>query len=280
MTRPIYLAPLTVWGITPPQSVAVAAEAGFAGLGIKLFVGLSGVEPFPMREGSPMLKETCAALRGTGMRAWDTETLVIGPNTSVRSWEPTLASAAALGISQAVVATMTTDEQQAIDQLAQMCEMASRYGIAPSVEFCRLFPGATTLSAVRRIVEAAHPQARVLVDTLHVARSGATQAELAAIPHERLAYLQLCDAPARAPADFEGIRFEALRNRMPPGRGELPLPDMLQALPPQLPVSVEVPVSDSLMLAQARDHARLCFEATRALLASMTAPATDSEGGQ
>ena len=48
------------------------------------------------------------------------------------------------------------------------------------------------------------PNASVLIDNLHLARTGGTVADVAAVAPERLPYVQLCDAPANAPGTSRG----------------------------------------------------------------------------
>ena len=71
-----------------------------------------------------------------------------------------------------------------------------------------------------------------------------------------LGYLQLCDAPAAPPHGIGGAGPDAARpagqrgddavleartGRLLPGEGELPLAELLGALPDSLPVSAEAP---------------------------------------
>ena len=90
------------------------------------------------------------------------------------------------------------------------------------------------------IYDAGRANAGVLVDTLHLARSGGTSADLAFINPARLPYLQLADAPAVPPdATVRGLLYEAIDARLLPGDGGLPLVDVLRMVP-HVPVSVEL----------------------------------------
>ena len=79
----------------------------------------------------------------------------------------------------------------------------------------------------------------VLVDNLHLSRSGSSVAEVQALPIELFPYLQICDALAEPPADFGGLLDEALNGRLCPGEGSLPIVELLQAVP-NVPLSFEV----------------------------------------
>jgi sugar phosphate isomerase/epimerase len=80
----------------------------------------------------------------------------------------------------------------------------------------------------------------VLVDSLHLARSGGIPADLVGIAPRLLPYVQVADATAD-PVDpsLAGLREEALHGRLLPGQGALPLVELLAAVP-DVPVSVEM----------------------------------------
>jgi sugar phosphate isomerase/epimerase len=81
------------------------------------------------------------------------------------------------------------------------------------------------------------PNASVLIDNLHLARTGGTVADVAAVEPGRLPYVQLCDAPASAP---EQLVVEALDGRLTLGAGELPVSDLVDALPAHTALSLEI----------------------------------------
>jgi len=62
----------------------------------------------------------------------------------------------------------------------------------------------------------------VLIDVLHVFRSGGTPEMLAAVPADALGSVQLSDALQKDPTDSD-IIAEAREGRLLPGEGELPL---------------------------------------------------------
>ena len=123
-----------------------------------------------------------------------------------------------------------------------------------------------SLAAALDIVAAAGPDAGLLIDPLHYARTGSVPADLSEVDPHRLPYAQFCDAPASGPppSDVPAIIHEALDLRLMPGDGGLPLRELLAAMPPQIPLSIE------LRSAALRDgwpdpaeRARVLLEATR-----------------
>ena len=101
-----------------------------------------------------------------------------------------------------------------------------------------------------------------LVDAIHLSRTGGSPADLAGVPPQYIRSAQLCDAPSRRPATNEAIIQEARSGRLPPGNGELPLRELLAAMPQDTAIGVEVPMDGSI---PAEMHAQRIFDATRQL---------------
>lgn len=74
---------------------------------------------------------------------------------------------------------------------------------------------------------------------MHVYRSGATSAELAALDPAIIGNIQLRDVPKNAGLDYGE---EAIPHRLPPGEGVLPLADFIAALPTEQPIGLEIPM--------------------------------------
>jgi sugar phosphate isomerase/epimerase len=115
------------------------------------------------------------------------------------------------------------------------------------------------------VSEVGDPDAGVLIDALHLARTGGVPADVAALPPNLVRSVQLCDGPAASPRTVGEIVAEARGKRLPPGAGELPLSDLLQAVPNDVALSIEAPMDDRR---GAEARARHLYEATRRLLAA------------
>lgn len=81
---------------------------------------------------------------------------------------------------------------------------------------------------------------RLLIDALHLSRSGADFRKLAKFDPSIVSYVHLCDAPAAIPP-ADGLRDEARLQRLYPGEGELALDDFLDAMPADACVGLEAP---------------------------------------
>lgn len=232
--RDVGLEHLTLLEVAPPELVTVAAEAGFSTVGIRVSPVTDAEQAWPMSPGSTMLAETAARCAQTGVTVLCVE--AIHPGARAEDTEPVFETAAALGARYAIVLCDDNDVDRFADRFAALTELARRYRVRPVVEFMAfrsLNTLTTTLSVVRR-----SGGGGLLLDTLHIHRCGVTAADLASIDPGVLSYLQVCDARARPAADAVE---EARARRLLPGAGDLPLPDMVGALPDTLPLSIEAP---------------------------------------
>jgi sugar phosphate isomerase/epimerase len=252
--REVALANLTVLDAPPPAVVDCAAAAGFDGVTLRIRGDLLG--------DTPVRRETIARLRHHGLGVLDAEVVRLRADTDVAALARFLYSAAALGSRHVLVTGEDPDEARLVERLGDLCAGAAPLGMRPVLEFM-VFTAVKTVEQADRIAAAAG--SGVLVDPLHLSRSGGTPADvakLAAANPERYPYAQFCDAPAAAPGD---LYEEAVNDRLAPGDGELPLRDLLAALPANVPLSVETPVA-VLAGAPPAERARHALEATQRLV--------------
>ena len=235
---------LTMLDVSPPDLVRAAASAGFDFVGLRVAVGGPGEERWPLAPGSPMLRETLACLRDTGLYVSDVDVLVLRPGTRPVDHEPALATAAALGAGYAIV--MVDDEPDAAaDTLAALTPLATAYGVRPLVEPMS-YRRVRTLADGLALVAAA-PGSGLMIDPLHLARAGDGVDDVRRLDPRLAPCLQLCDAPLATPrrlprprrsrlprgqsAGTDVRQHEARAWRLPPGEGELPLAELVRAVP-------------------------------------------------
>ena len=128
-----------------------------------------------------------------------------------------------------------------VQRFGELCERAAPAGVVVVLEFLPIFTIGTLADAVGVVEEVGHPNGAVLVDTLHLARSGGSPDDLRGLPPRLLPYLQVADAPpaSRRAATRDTLRDEALHGRLLPGDGALPLDAALAAVP-DVPLSLEL----------------------------------------
>src|SRR5262249_53147747 len=100
---------------------------------------------------------------------------------------------------------------------------------------------------------------------MHFVRAGGKPSDLAALDSDRIGYVQLSDTTLRPRTD--NYLQEATFERLVPGEGELPLAEILSAVPSDVVIGLEVP---RLSLAEAGvgplERLKPCIAGARTLL--------------
>lgn len=268
MTRAFSLAHLTVLELSPPEVVSAAADAGYAYAGIRLLPASPGGPAYDLMHDAALLRETLARIAATGVGVFDLEIVRLNAETDVRSFLPFLETGQKLGARSVLVAGDDPDEARLTERFAAFCDIAAPFGLTADLEFMP-WTGVADLAAAMRVVGASsRSNGGILVDALHFDRSRGNVKDLAALPHEWLHYAQLCDAPAAYSDTTEALIHTARAERLFPGEGGIDLSRILQALPPDLPISLEVPTATLARHVPAQDRARRALAAARKVLAA------------
>jgi sugar phosphate isomerase/epimerase len=124
-----------------------------------------------------------------------------------------------------------------------------------------------SLGAAMAVVEATNrPECGILVDTLHYARSDSTAEQFRGVPASRFPFVHVCDAPAGTSWTREQLFHAGRVERLPPGEGGIDIKGILQNLPPDIPVGLEVPMTAMMAAKGAEAVARRVREAAERLL--------------
>jgi sugar phosphate isomerase/epimerase len=254
--RALSLAALTVIELSPPDMVACAADAGYSHVGLRLVPATPEEPVYPVVGDTPMVREIARRLATTGVRVLDVEILRLKPATDVNAYRPVLETGAKLGARHVLVAGNDADETRLCERFAALAALAEPLGLALALEPMPWTDVRDVHAALRVIERSRAANAGVLVDAIHFDRVGGVPADLAAVPPARLPYVQLCDAPAERPRDTETLLHQARAERLMPGDGGLDLGGLLGALPPALPLSLEIPMRTLAKTVDARERAR------------------------
>lgn len=240
--RDFSLAYLTVSGSTAPEAIAIAAELGYGFVGLRLQPNAPGAPHQCFIGNKPVMHDTVARLKDTGVQVFDLEIVRIGEQFDPEVHLPLLEAGALLQARAVLVAADDTDEQRLAQHFAQLCEFMRPYGLTADLEFMPWTGVKDARSAMRVMHLAGYPSnAGILVDALHVGRSTTSIEDIAAIPTGLLHYAQMCDATTGLHFSTEELIHTARQARLLPGEGQIDLQALFRALPSHLPVSVEVP---------------------------------------
>ena len=191
---------------------------------------------------APLTRDARRALADTGLELLDVEVIWIKPGDNLDTHKAVIDIGAELGAKNVLCVSSDPDAGRTAGHLAALCEHAEGCGMRVALEF-GIFTEVKSLPAALSILDAvAHPLRALLVDPIHVDRSGTSAADIAAVPRALLPYAQFCDAPAERPdpADFNAIITDAIDLREQCGEGGLPLVDLYRALPEGIPLSIEL----------------------------------------
>ena len=267
MSRIYSMAYLTSSLCTPPQAVRLASELGFSYVGLRLLPNAAGA-PQQFLIGQPeVLRETVAIQQDTGVGVFDLEIIRIGDGFDPQTYLPLLETGAALKAKAVLVAGDDLVESRLTDGYARLCELMAPYGMTADLEFMP-WTAVPDAKAALRIVNAAGKPANagILVDALHVGRSTTTLDDIRAIPRDLLHYAQICDAEAGLHFSTEQMIHTARCERLLPGEGTIDVKGIFEALPGDLPVSVEVVHVDRMAQMGQLAWARQCLDASRSFL--------------
>jgi sugar phosphate isomerase/epimerase len=265
MSRRLSLGYLMLPGLTPPELIRVAAEVGCSGVSISAALSTMMTSQASLLDSPSLRRETAEALRSCGVTLDLVEGVSVAAETDLTRARAALEVMRELGATRFNLSVWEPDAGRASALMDGLRRIAEDLRMRITIEFLRL-------SQVRTLADAAalcqrHHGLQILVDALHLARSGGTPADVAALPPELIGFCQICDGPADSPSD-DAYFHEAMHERLVPGEGELPLHALLQALPAEVIVALEVP-----MRARAEagvsplERARLAADGARRLMA-------------
>jgi len=212
------------------------------------------------------MRATQAHLAATGVEVLDIELARIGPDEEPHSFERFLEAGAELGARHVITQLPDPDRARKIDRFARLCELARPLGLTVDLEFPSWTETPDLGEATRVMRGADQPNAGILVDLLHFARSGSSIADLHQLPPHWFHFAHVCDAPARVPSTNEGLIRTARFERLFPGEGGIDVHGILGALPPGIPYALEIPRATLVAQVGAPEHARQAINAARRYL--------------
>ncbi len=112
-----------------------------------------------------------------------------------------------------------------VDAFARLCDRAAAFGLLVHLEFLSWGPVADLATAWDIVRLADRPNGGLVLDTLHLVRSGSMDC-LAGIQADKIFATQFCDATAKRVLD----PFTDAANRLWPGEGELSLGTVLRQI--------------------------------------------------
>ncbi len=217
----------------PMDTIRAAAFGGFDATGL-------WIEPEHWNVES--IRDCRRLLAETGLELLDIEVIWIKPDSDLVVHKKVIDIGAELGAQNVLCVSSDPDLSATASVLAELCEHAESSHMRVALEF-GIFTEIKNLKMAMTVLdEVAHPLRALLIDPIHVDRSGTSVVDIAAVPDELIPYAQFCDAPARRPDPnyFDDIITDAIDLREQCGDGGLDLDAIYNALPDDIPLSIEL----------------------------------------
>lgn len=263
---------LTVQEASPVEAVRIAAACGYDYVGLRLLPAAAVGEPvYPLLTDTSVLKEVQAALKDTGIKVADVEIVRLNETYHNDTFKPFLDRAQAVGAAHVLVAGDDTNTARLQAHYAQFCALAAEYELTADLEFMPWTAVKNVGQAQAIVAHSGAANAGVLVDALHLARSGSSLAEVAALPRDCVHYIQLCDAYLEHDASDAGLIAVARGARLLPGSGELDLLGLVQAVGGDKTIGLEIPNTELVRHFKPQQRAQMAIDHARAVLATVSA---------
>lgn len=239
-------------GAEPVGFVEATAQLGCRHIGLALhpIVTVQGIDADWSLRDTGLRRAFRDALARNDVAVSIAEGFVAMPGSGFApNWEDDLAVLAELGAPCANFVSVEPDRLRALDQCAEFAQAAARSGMRSSIEFVPGLPVIHDLSsALAAVAHVGRPDFGLLLDAMHIFRSGSTVADVAALDPARIGYVQICDVPAE-PA-MANYADEARFDRLPPGEGDLPLRELIGVLPADCILGLELPMRSAAKAGQ------------------------------
>ena len=270
MTRALSLSFYTVPTLSPPQTVSVAADTGCRHVGLRLLGGQPGGGEMPLLRDPAVRRQTLKAMKTHGISALDANTARLVADTIIPDYIPFLDAANELGARHVLTTIDDPDPARLIDNLCRLCDLAAERSLTIDLEFVPWLQLSNIAEAAQWVRECDHDALGISVDALHFYRSGSRLEDLKGLPEAWFRYIQVCDAPflPSSPTRDELIH-EAVKERLLPGEGAIDLAGILRALPPSLPLALEIPQAGLSASVSDLERVDRAVKETRALLQGM-----------
>lgn len=240
MAHDLSLHHLSLRDVAPERLPAIAAGVGLRFVSVFVRPPSEKLDIFPRIEPGTGVAAFRTALAEAGVGVQAIEVVSVTPEFEVGDCLPALDIGADIGARRLTVLVQDRDHARAADAVRALADQTGDRGIAISLEFMAFSELRSLQAAARFVASLDHPGVHVVVDPLHLMRTGGTPADLATVDPAVIGAAQLCDGPLAAP---KSPFAEAVEDRGLPGEGEFDLQGFDAGLPADIPVDLEVPMT-------------------------------------
>jgi len=238
----------------PLDVLEAAAQTGFGAAGLRVSGRYPG-DPWPSVDGRADAFERIAAhAKALGVRVSSISGYYLSERMTPAHLQANVEAARRVGAPLVAQGCFEPDLDRVAWLLHGYARAADEAGLRIALEFMPMSSLKTLADAQHVIAHSGARNVGLLVDALHLARSGAEAADLARLDPAAILLTQLCDAQSERAAGVS-LFDEAMTGRLYLGDGGLDLAGLVQALPAGAELELETPVTaDAELPAQERAH--------------------------
>ncbi len=229
------LSPNSLVGVPPLEYIDALVKAGYDGIGLRMYAspGVNYESVTQSITGNPtLMNEVRQALADSGLILYDILSYYIRPNFDLDRMLPSLEFGAELGFPYALAIADDPEWNRQCDNFSRLCDAAAALGMTISLEAPVAQNTVNTLPlALQLIDESGRKNAVICLDPFHFWRVGHAPDLLRGHEPRLFPYTQIDDG-----TDTDG---PPPRGRCEIGKGRVPLFDILDALPADIPLSIE-----------------------------------------
>lgn len=262
---------LSRMSLPPLESVRLTEQLGCRYLGVCFVPYVANPHQYPkysLRDEPALRRAMISEMADRNVAISIGEGFMVMPRADIAESRADLDLMVELGAPRVNILSLDRDLARSLDQIATFVDLAEERDLDVTLEFVPNLVIGDLLTALTALRHVGKPTLKLNIDFMHLYRSGGTAQDIMALDPLLVGYAQLCDVPLTAAVS--NYADEACNYRLPPGEGELPIQDILRAIPRDVPIGVEIP-----MLRQAQkgigtfDRLAPCVDRTRELLAKL-----------
>src|SRR5690606_39256339 len=144
------------------------------------------------------------ALDETGMSVLEIGVFPLKADTKAQDFAPVVAFSAKIGARYLVCPIEDDDTARRVETFRAVCNLAAGHGMEALVEF-NPYSGCRSLAEAEDLArEAGRPNGKLLIDVLHLSRSGGSPQDARRVDPALVPLVHFCDAPPK-PADDRSV---------------------------------------------------------------------------
>lgn len=226
----------------PLDVIHAAADAGFSAAGLRI----SGRHPgdaWPSVDNDAFEFQKIRALSiEKSVRISSVAGYYLTPKTRLEHLLSNVRAAQELGAPLIAQGCFDGDHARIVPLLREYAHAANDVGVRIALEFMPMSELKNLKQTQEVIASSGATNIGLLIDALHLARSGGSTTDIRALDPQSIYLTQLCDAPGMLSADST-LFEEAMSGRFYLGDGSLALADLVNALPVDAEIELETPVA-------------------------------------